>query len=149
MIKIEKFQLEHLQNFSPECKKLRDDWLGFKDKMALNLEDPKIVMLSMVRNGFVIAILALIEQRPHVAEAAIIKGIFVKDFKKEFFAASYRLMNNIIFDSFDLHRVEIAISTKSWGGLKWASKIGCTYEGLARCWGSDGQDHAIYAKVVK
>lgn len=149
MIKIQNFEIEHLMCFSPEDKNLRDNWGAFQERMAQNVIDPRVPMMSLVRNDFVIAIVALVEQRPHVAEAIIIKGIFVPNFKKEFFAAIYRLMNNMIFETFDLHRVEIAISTDWQEGDKWARKLGCKFEGIARSWSSTGQDHAIYAKVVK
>jgi RimJ/RimL family protein N-acetyltransferase len=45
-------------------------------------------------------------------------------------------------------RIEAAVHAKFEEGHRWAAMLGFEPEGVARCYGPDGADHVLYARVA-
>lgn len=147
MIKIENFKPEHLSLFIPRDILYQENWEKFSEEMRLNGESGMIDIITLVRGKAVVAFAGLVHQRNGVAEGAIIPGVLVDSYKKEFFIAIHGLVTQFVPKVFGIHRLEIAISNDWEAGDKWARKLGFKFEGIARAWSQDKKDHSIYARV--
>lgn len=96
----------------------------------------------------VLAIIALVEHMPGVAEVCLLPSIHV-DKNKIGFYSMVKALSETVFDVFSLHRLQalIDVNWKDHGGDKWATKLGFEFEGVAKHFTADGKDYAVYGKV--
>lgn len=52
-------------------------------------------------------------------------------------------------DAFDVRRIEATIDVGFRQAIKWAEMLGFEFEGVLRCAGLNGEDFAMYSKVVR
>lgn len=52
-------------------------------------------------------------------------------------------------DSFSVRRIEATIDVRFRQAVKWVQMLGFEFEGVLRCAGLNGEDFAMYSKVVR
>lgn len=141
MIKVEKFQMKHLQAF--ECEDIIAD---FEYSMIKNSMDPNKDIVALIKGEDVIAIAGINHLRTGVCEAWVIRSSLINTCKFTFFKTINNLINFVI-DSMGVHRFEIAILDSWEKGHKWARTLGFKFESVAEAYDFHKQDHAIYVRL--
>ena len=141
MIKVEEFEISHMEGFVPKFKEK-----GWKAILASNIPDPTREVLTIKKDGQVMFFAGLHFLRPGVAEGWVLADEQVQHHKKDYFKWVYRLIHRVCREGYSLHRFQIAVDLEYTRGEKWARKLGLNFEGIARGYSSDNRDHAIYAK---
>lgn len=141
MIKVEKFHMAHLKNFTP-----REVIGDFETTMIENVMDPHKDIVAIINGGETICIAGINHLRLGVCEAWLIPSDSVNRYKLSFFKAVRRLVD-FVFQNMSIHRFEIAIDCEWHEGTKWAKALGFKFESIAREYDFNRRDHAIYTRI--
>ena len=142
MIKVEQFNMEHLNRFKLDCP-LDNLW----GNMAVNSMDPNKDILTFIDDsGRIVALGGLNHFRNGVAEVWIVRGAGINDNKLGFTKAVKRMLNHFI-EYAALHRVELAVSHNEPQWKKWAETLGFKFEHVCEQY-AKGIDHDIYVRIV-
>lgn len=66
--------------------------------------------------------------------------------------ANMRALTRVVrekIDAFQVRRIEATIDVGFRQAIKWAKMLGFEFEGVLRCAGLNGEDFAMYSKVVR
>lgn len=144
MLKTRKFSIEHIDNFLP-----KDDFYNLKRDLTESSENKNVDMITMFDSyDDVVCIMGVNHLRLGVAEAWLVPGVLVDEYKYSFFRAAHNIIYKYLFPIMGLHRIQIAIE-KDWKkGNKWAKTLGFSFEGVMKAYDVHKVDHNLYAKVV-
>ena len=142
--KVTDFKINDLKKF--EC---RDRLPNLMKSMQLNLKNPYRKLLSIwTDDNKLLFIGGINEIHNGVGEAWMIGSKDIEGNKYTTFYMASKLID-FCFLNLNYHRVQIAVDPKWDSGLKWASKLGFTLEGLARGYSYNGEDHYMFARVKR
>lgn len=142
MIKVQRFEMSHLEGF--QC---RENFNGdLTIPMMENMMDPKRDVVSLIKEGEVICFAGVNHLRVGVGEVWLIGGKAIEKYKFEFFKTVLGLIK-FVEEQMNLHRIEMAVDCSWQDGAKWARNLGFRFEGIARAYDFQRRDHAIYTRI--
>lgn len=142
MIKIDTFELKHLEGFKPKTP-----FVDLAANMELNMLNVSRHLLSLLYKDKLVCIAGVNYHREGVGEVWLVPSAEVDEHKFLFYKAIQWLIDSYLMGSQNLHRLEMSIRVDWEKGIRWAQRIGFEREGLARQWSSDKKDYILYAKV--
>jgi len=141
------FEEEHLANFDP-----KDPYPpgALHEAIQSSLGTHRFIFLTIMNRTTheTLALCSLFLLAEGTAEVILIPSKKFKDYKLGVFKILHSAMDGWVQKEFQLHRLQMSISTAWGGGIKWARLLGFKFEGIMRGYGTDKQDHALFAKVV-
>ena len=115
--------------------------------MRGNLADPTRDLVSVILGEDVIAIVGINHVRPGVGEVWLICSNYVNEVPFPFFRFIDRLINIMVMELMNIHRVQMAVDCRIERNIKWAKSLGFTEEGIMKKYDNEGNDHYLFAKV--
>ena len=144
MISVKPFIIQHLDKFDHN----EDMFADLEKDMKNNVCDPKMDILSLLKEEDLVAIAGITHLCRGAGELWIIPGNLVEVYKCDFFKTIYRLIYKFIFEYYDMHRLEINIQASWKKGLKWAKKLGFEEEGIMRQWDQHRNDYVRFVRIM-
>ncbi len=137
------FEIEHFD-------RMELDKEGFvsRGNRALFEAYPKIgPAITLLNDSFeVIACAGVLIPWEGFGEFWMIPGVLVPKYKKSVWKEA-KLFIKDSRERFNLRRIQATIRENDQRAIRWIERLGFQKEGLLRCFGMDGENHFMYARV--
>lgn len=135
-----------IEKLDPREMDLRVGGKDYIKKIKENIEEKSDEVITVQKDGAIIAITGLMRTRPGKAEIWSITGTPV-DTNKNLFGQASIIVVDYWIKKYDLHRLQANVHEEHTQSIKWLEWLGFEREGLMRQFGTLRENFYLYARI--